>query len=205
MAAFDYVIVGGGSAGCVIANRLVAVRCLGLCARGGAGGSQSVHPDAGRLREDAVQSRHHLAVPDRAFGMDRGTTHLHHAGPHAGRVQLDQWHGLRARSGGRLQCVGAARQSRLELRGPAALFPAHRAAHRRRRGPRVSRTRWAAAGHRSGLDAPAVRRVHRGRPNGRLSTRPRLQRRLSGRRRLLPARDPPDAARSAPRAPICAR
>ena len=72
---------------------------------------------------------------DRAGRGNRRAAHPHHAGPHAGRLELDQRHGLQPRPARRFRQLGAARQSRLGLCRRAAVFQAHRAAHRRRRRP----------------------------------------------------------------------
>ena len=55
-----------------------------------------------------------------------------HAGPHPGRVQLDQRHDLQPRPARRPRQLGAARQPRLGLCRHAAVLQAHRAADRHR-------------------------------------------------------------------------
>ena len=84
---FDYVIVGAGAAGSVLADRLT--RGPGrhrLRAGGRAARPQPLDPHPGRVHQDAVRPVLHLAVQDRADREHRRPRHRHHAGPHARRL-----------------------------------------------------------------------------------------------------------------------
>ena len=77
----------------------------------------------------------------------------------AGRIELDQRHGLHARPVGRLRPLGAEGRARVEPCRSAAVLPAD-GAHRAR--DDVPRPRRPAAGHQERRRVPAPRRAHAG-------------------------------------------
>ena len=107
---------------------------------GSRAGKPSLVAHPGRLRQVDRQPQGELALCLGARGVDRPAPHPGAARQAAGRLVIDQRHGVRARPGAGLRHLGAARQSRLELSRGAADLPRHDRPWRRRRGaPRPTR------------------------------------------------------------------
>ena len=158
---FDYVIVGSGAAGSVLAHRLTEEPGATVCVleAGPPDRHPYIHVPAGFIKMlfNPDFTWQFKTEPSEGSG---GRRDPHHPGAHAGRVQLDQRHGLQPRPARRSRQLGAARQPRLGLCRHAALLQAHRAADRHRRRPHP-RPRGQPAGHRHRLDPPDLRGVHR--------------------------------------------
>ena len=109
---YDYVIVGGGSAGCVLAARLERARDASvLLLEAGPADTDRLHPLAGGLLQDD-QRAPDLGLRDRAArATPDGRADDLPAGPRAGRRQLDQRDGLHPRPRAGLRRLGRARRA----------------------------------------------------------------------------------------------
>ncbi len=118
---FDYVIVGAGSAGCVLANRLSAdpeVRVL-LLEAGGKDDYFWIHVPVGYLYTIGNPRTDWCYKTEPDPGLN-GRSHRLRPRQGAGRLLVDQRHGLHARTEERLRPLGRARQPRLVLGRSAA-------------------------------------------------------------------------------------
>ena len=131
---FDYVIVGAGSAGSVLANRLSedGTASVLVLEAGPSDWHPYIHMPAGFIKTFHIPSVNWL-YQHGAQPMDRRAAHPGPARQDAGRLQLDQRPCLQPRPAHGLRHLGAARQPRLGLCRRAPLFPAHGAAPGRRR------------------------------------------------------------------------
>ena len=157
---FDYIIVGAGSAGCVLANRLTASgrhRVL-LLEAGGEDRNIWIHVPLGygKLFTDAEVNW--LYRPSRSPSSTTGAIIQPRGKVLGGSSSINGLLYIRGQRRG-LRPLAPARQRRLELRRRAALFPPRRGPGARR--GRVARRRRAARGVRRARAASAVRGVHR--------------------------------------------
>ncbi len=178
----DYIVVGAGSAGSVLANRLSAnpkFQVLVLEAGRESHPWSRIPVGFAKLINNPAANWLYSSEPDEG---SRQSPHSNSARQTARRLLVDQRHGVRARAGAGLRPVGATRQPRLELSRRAADLPRHgKLPGQRGRG--ISRPQWSAQGHRKQRDRPALRRADQGRGPGRDRIHQRLQRCEAGRHR----------------------
>ena len=121
---YDYVIVGAGSAGCVLANRLSADprRRVLLLEAGGHDNWIWFHIPVGYLFAIGNPRADWLFTTEEEPGLN-GRKLAYPRGKVIGGCILDQRHDLYARPGRRLRRLAPARPSRLELERCAAGLP----------------------------------------------------------------------------------
>ena len=199
---FDYVIVGAGSAGCVLANRLTddpKVR-VALIEAGPTDRNIWIHIPVGYYRNifNPKVAWNYQTEPD---PQSRRPQHPLAARERARRHERHQRPRLHARSGGGLRPLAPARQPWLGLGRRSALLPAGR-------GQTRITNDFHGAMARSGVStrsrARAAGSLHQGRREvGIRATTTSTAR--AGRRRLLPAHRPATAGAAARRAPTCSQ
>ena len=185
---YDFIVVGAGSAGAAVAHRLSAdPRHRVLLLEAGPASHPWTHVPIGyaKLINNPAANWLYSSEPE---VRDRRPQTAGATRPYPRRLQRHQWPRLRARAGAGLRHLGAARQSRLELSGRAAVLQAHGELRGRRR-RRSARPRRALADHQSASPRSAPGDGHQGRGRGRNPPQPRLQRRDARRHRHEPGVD----------------
>ncbi len=141
METFDYIVIGAGSAGCVVAARLserADVSVL-LLEAGGPDSHPTLKMPVAFLKAviNPAFNWGYMTEPEPCLG---GQALVASARPRARWLRLHQWHVLYARSPVGLRRLGAHGRDRLGLRERAAVFPEDGNELARRR--QVSRRLW---------------------------------------------------------------
>jgi choline dehydrogenase len=129
---FDYVIVGAGSAGCVLANRPSRRQTFRVAAGGRTQGQQSLDPRPARLRQTVQGKIRQLDVPDRAGAGIERPAGIPAARQSARRVEFDQRLAVCAGPARGLRSLASARQCRW---GYDDVLPYFKKAENQQRGP----------------------------------------------------------------------
>ena len=201
---YDYVIVGAGSAGCVLANRLTEDRDASVLVLEAGGWDRDpwIHIPLG-WGKHPHQPPARLDVLHRARAAAGRAQDRMRARQGDRRLVLDQRHDLFARPPRRLRPLGGERAAGLVLRARAALL--QEAGNLGGRRERASRRRRPAQHLLVDLRGPAGRGLHRGEPIAGLQLERRPQQRPATRASAATRTPSATAGAAARRSPICAR